>query len=76
VLCLRVLQASVSFLNTLLIQDILPDGDLQLTAEDQRAITPLFWSHIAPYGEVTLDMTRRISLTSDAIPGNDGQAGA
>jgi TnpA family transposase len=74
VLCLRVLQASVSYLNTLLIQDVLADGGLQLTTEDQRAITRLFWSHIAPYGEVTLDMSRRISLTSDTIPGNGGQA--
>jgi len=74
VLCLRVLQASVSFLNTLLIQDVLADGDLQLAAEDQRAITPLFWSHIAPYGEVTLDMTRRISLSNDTIA-NGEQAG-
>ena len=71
VLCLRVLQASVPFLNTLLIQDVLADGDLRLAAEDQRAITPLFWSHIAPYGEVTLDMTRRISLSNDTIP--DGE---
>jgi hypothetical protein len=70
-----VLQASVSFLNTLLIQDVLADGDLQLTGEDHRAITPLFWSHIAPYGEVTLDMTRRISLSNDTTPGNGGQAG-
>jgi TnpA family transposase len=75
VLCLRVLQASVSFLNTLLIQDVLAGGDLQLTAEDQRAITPLFWSHIAPYGEVTLDMTRRISLSNDTVPGPVGRAG-
>jgi TnpA family transposase len=66
VLCLRVLQASISYLNTLLIQDVLADGHLELTGEDQRAITPLFWSHIAPYGEVTLDMTRRISLSHDA----------
>ena len=74
VLCLRVLQASVSYLNTLLIQDVLDGGDLQLAAEDQRAITPLFWSHIAPYGEVTLDMTRRISLNGDTIPDGE-QAG-
>jgi hypothetical protein len=40
VLCLRVLQASVSYLNTLLIQDVLDGGELQLAAEDQRAITP------------------------------------
>jgi TnpA family transposase len=74
VLCLRVLQASVSYLNTLLIQDVLDGGALKLAAEDQRAITPLFWSHIAPYGEVTLDMTRRISLSNDAIPDGE-QAG-
>ena len=65
VLCLRALQASISYLNTLLIQDVLADGHLDLTGEDQRAITPLFWSHVAPYGEVTLDMTRRISLSHD-----------
>jgi hypothetical protein len=70
-----VLQASVSYLNTLLIQDVLADGDLQLTADDQRAITPLFWSHIAPYGEVTLDMARRISLAHDAIAGDGSEAG-
>ena len=75
VLCLRVLQASVSYLNTLLIQDVLDGGGLQLAAEDQRAITPLFWSHIAPYGKVTLDMTRRISLNGDAVPDGE-QAGS
>ena len=61
-------------LNTLLIQDVLADGDLQLAAEDQRAITPLFWSHIAPYGEVTLDMTRRISRSNDTIANGEQAA--
>jgi TnpA family transposase len=65
VLCLRALQGSITCLNTLLIQDVLGDGQLRLTEEDQRGITPLFWSHIAPYGEVTVDMTRRISLYAD-----------
>jgi TnpA family transposase len=65
VLCLRALQDSISYLNTLLIQDVLADGNLRLTEEDQRGITPLFWTHIAPYGEVTVDMTRRISLHAD-----------
>jgi hypothetical protein len=35
------------------------------TEEDRRGITPLFWSHISPYGEVKVDMTRRISLHGD-----------
>ena len=65
VLCLRVAQASITYLNTLLIQDILADGSIELTEEDRRGITPLFWSHISPYGEVKVDMTRRISLHGD-----------
>jgi hypothetical protein len=28
-----------------------------LTAANKRGLTPLFWSHILPYGEVKLDMT-------------------
>jgi TnpA family transposase len=70
VLCLRVLQASITYLNTLLIQDVLADGVIELTSEDQRAITPLFWSHISPYGEVRIDMNRRISLRGG--PGSPG----
>ena|SRR5271165_873579 len=73
VLSLRVAQASITYLNTLLIQDILADGSIELTEEDRRGITPLFWSHISPYGEVKIspydevkvDMTRRISLHGD-----------
>ena len=34
----------------------------RLTAEDQRGLTPLFWSHVLPYGEVKLNMTSRLSL--------------
>jgi TnpA family transposase len=37
VLCLRVAQASITYLNTLLIQDILADGSIELTEEDRRA---------------------------------------
>lgn len=33
-----------------------------LTAEDRRGLTPLFWTHVAPYGEVRLDMTGRLAL--------------
>jgi len=72
VLCLRVLQASISYLNTLLIQDVLAGGLIELTSEDRRGITPLFWSHISPYGEVKIDMTRRISL--HAGTGDAGEA--
>jgi len=76
VLCLRVLQASITYLNTLLIQDVLADGLVELTDEDRRGITPLFWSHISPYGEVKVDMTRRISLLADAGTTDDGDSGS
>jgi TnpA family transposase len=65
VLCLRVLQASIAHLNTLMIQDVLAEGLVQLSPEDQRGLTPLFWSNIAPYGEVKLNMQRRLALRVD-----------
>ena len=37
-----------------------------LTPEDRRGLTALFWSHVRPYGEITLSMTKRLALsTSD-----------
>lgn len=66
VLCLRVLQASIGYLNTLMIQDVLGEGLVELGPDDERALTPLFWSNIAPYGEVKLNMAKRITLASDA----------
>jgi hypothetical protein len=68
VLCLRVLQAPIGYLNTRMIQDVLADGTVALTPEDERGLNPLFWSNIAPYGEVKLDFGRRITLTADARP--------
>ena len=68
VLCLRVLQASIAHLNTLMIQDVLGEGLVELSADDQRGLTPLFWSNIAPYGEVKLDMDRRLTLRADTVP--------
>ena len=70
VLCLRVLQCALVYINTLMLQDVLADDDWTdtLTPEDRRGLTPLFWTHVAPYGEVKLDMTSRLSL-------RDGSAG-
>lgn len=52
------------YINTLMIQDVLAGQDWAdtLTPEDSRGLTPLFWSHVSPYGEVRLDMTRRLDL--------------
>jgi hypothetical protein len=37
-----------------------------LTAEDRRGLTPLLWTHVAPYGEVKLNMGKRLALRGDA----------
>jgi TnpA family transposase len=64
VLCLRILQAALFYVNTLMVQDVLADQTWadRLTTEDRRGLTPLFWAHVAPYGEVRLDMGRRLAL--------------
>ena len=35
-----------------------------LTPADRRGLTPLFWMHVLPYGEVNLDMTSRLAIGS------------
>ena len=64
VLCLRICQAAIVYINVLMIQDVLadPDWDGVLTVEDERGLTPLFWSHVLPYGEVKLNMSSRLTL--------------
>ncbi|ARF52967.1 Tn3 family transposase [Streptomyces gilvosporeus] len=71
VLCLRILQSALVYVNTLMLQDILgePEWADLLTPADRRGLTPLFWSHVRPYGEVNLDMDARLDLASAALPG-------
>jgi hypothetical protein len=66
VLCLRILQSALVFVNTLMLQDILgePEWADLLTPADRRGLTPLFWSHVRPYGEVKLNMTSRLPLST------------
>lgn len=65
-LCLHLLQSALVHLNTIFLQRILDDGDLILAAADRRALSPLFWTHINPYGRFRLDMDTRLDLTSAA----------
>jgi hypothetical protein len=71
VLCLRILQSALVYVNTLMLQDILgePEWADLLTPADRRGLTPLFWSHVRPYGEVNLDMAVRLSLAATTVPG-------
>ncbi|MGW5124567.1 Tn3 family transposase [Streptomyces sp. NPDC004069] len=64
VLALHLLHTALVFVNTLMLQDMLADPEWAdiLTDEDKRALTPLFWMHIQPYGEVRLNMGSRLQL--------------
>ena len=63
-LCLHLLQICLVFVNTLMMQRVLnePEWQDRLTLLDLRALTPLKWQHINPYGTFALDMTARLSL--------------
>ena len=70
--CLRILQAALVYVNTLMLQDVLAEDAWagMLTTEDRRGLTPLFWQHVLPYGEVKLDMTALLSIRTAGPAGN------
>ena len=45
-----------------------------LTVDDRRGLTPLLWSRILAYGEVRLNMARRLALGSPTPPALDEDA--
>ena len=63
-LCLRILQSALVYVNTLMLQHVLaePEWAALLTPAERRGLTPLFWTHVRPYGEVNLNMTARLDL--------------
>ena len=63
-LALHLLQISMVYINTLMVQEVLKEDTWmkRLTKEDYRGLTPLFYSHVEPYGMVHLDMTKRLAL--------------
>jgi len=67
-LCLHLLQLSLVYINTLLIQQVLaaPDWADRLAAEDRRGLTPLIYSNVNPYGVIRLDMSQRL-LIDDVV---------
>ena len=63
-LSLHLLQSSLIYINTLMIQRILaePERRDRLTAADRRGLTPLLLTHVDPYGTFELDMNTRLPL--------------
>ncbi|MBQ0887472.1 Tn3 family transposase [Streptomyces sp. RM72] len=72
-LALHLLQSALVHVNTLLLQGILGEEKWQkrLTDADRRALSPLFWTDVHPYGRFELDMNSHLDLaaTVAAFPG-------
>ena len=67
-LCLHLIQISLTYINTLLIQRVLsePEWMQKMGPVELRALTPLFYTHVNPYGVFRLNMTERLSIESMA----------
>jgi TnpA family transposase len=63
-LALHLLQNCMVYINTLMLQRVLmrPQWSERLTARDIRAMTPLIWEHVNPYGRFELDMEARLPI--------------
>ena len=51
-----------------LLQEVLaePEWSALLTPANRRGLSPLFWQHVRPYGEVTLDLGSRLTIGKPA----------
>ncbi len=66
VLALHLVQQCLVYVNTLMIQKVTSQEHWHdiFTEEDYRALCPLFYSHVNPYGMFELDMNTRIPLVT------------
>ena len=65
-LCLHLLQVCITYINMLLVQEIFLEQDFLhiFQVEDFRALTPLFYHHINPYGVFILDLKKRLNINA------------
>ena len=63
-LALQLVQASLVYVNTRMVQSILndPGWAKRLSSEDMRGLSPLFYMYINPYGRFELDLDERIDF--------------
>lgn len=64
VLSLHLIQSSLVYINTLMLQQVLanPDWLNTMKPEDLRGLSALIYAHINPYGLFELDMTNRLPI--------------
>ena len=67
-LSLHLLQACLVYVNTLMVQQVLSDPRWmeQMGPEELRALTPLIYNHVTPYGTFNLDMDARLPIEGAA----------
>lgn len=67
-LCLQLLQNCLMLINTILVEQTIERHKLmeRLSVEDLRALSPLFYEHVNPYGIFELDMDRQSFLQEAA----------
>ncbi|TDD16807.1 hypothetical protein E1294_29960 [Nonomuraea diastatica] len=60
-----------------MLQDVLADTEWAalLKPADRRGLTPLFWQHVQPYGQVRLDVGDVVVDAGPAGPGGFGPRG-
>lgn len=75
-LALHLLQSALVHVNTLLLQAILEDPGYHdlLDENDRRGLSPLFWTHINPYGRFHLDMDTRLDLGGPSTAASRAQS--
>jgi TnpA family transposase len=63
-LSLHLVQLSLVYVNTLMIQQVLaePAWQNRLNTYDLRGLTPLVYGHVNPYGSFRLDLTSRLPI--------------
>lgn len=63
-LALHLLQNALVYIKTLMLQRVLREAawETRLTVEDLRALTPLIYAHVSPYGHFQLDMQTRLDI--------------
>ncbi len=68
VLALHLLQASLVYVNTRMLQTVLAEPAWQgrMAPEDCRGLTPLIYAHVNPYGRFDLDLNSRIDFRASS----------
>ena len=68
-LCLHLLQISMVYINTLMLQQVLQESCWidKLTIKEKRSITPLIHEHINPYGIFILNLDERLEVNHPTL---------